>query len=140
MQESFEALLKLARIFFLVNKLYTINCYFRWPSILGDKGIVFRLYGIVLSTMHRIQTKLFEVMPIEYHNHISLMQLLIADTTSLNIPYFRDLSKFFSSHNMEKEFEPVMNFLWKLGFDLIDMPSSFKIKTNEQDWKSILAT
>jgi hypothetical protein len=140
MMKSFEVLVKLAHIFFLVSKMYIINCYFRWPPILGDKRIIARLYSIALSTMYRIQRKLFEVMPIQYDRDARLIQLLITDTHSLDILYFRDLLDFFSSHNLKKEFEPIMNFLWKFGFDLIiDVPESLKIKINDRNWRAILA-
>jgi hypothetical protein len=118
---------------------YVLDALFKWPEATKDKEILNKLNTTFFVNMQEIQSKISEAMTIVFrqsHHREEFIQLMISQSPALDIRSLGTMLSTFELMGLDKEFEPVMDHLWKTGFDYIDFER--KRKHDSKDWRKAL--
>lgn len=119
--------------------LHILFALLKWPEITTDKEVLNGLNTAFFINAQEIQSNISEVLSIVIRpsNHRKeLIELMVSHPPTLKVSYFSGMLSTFRSLELDKEFEPIMNYLWKAGFDFIDFEGERK-KSSLKDWKKV---
>jgi hypothetical protein len=139
----------LSSIIFIYKNLvdvYVPSALLRWPKITNDKESLDRLNNTFFTKLKEIQFKIIEVIAVsnKMDPTSTFMDFLVYERDPIDLLSYFTTFQTFQSFKLKKEFEPVMNLLWKISFDFIAFPRTlFTLYTNEnneklKDWKKTL--
>ena len=89
--------------------------------------------------MQEIQSKISQVMSIVFrpsHHREELIDMMVSKPFELDVPFFEKMLATFKLLKLDKEFEPIMNYLWDTSFDFMNFGR--KRKNDFKDWRKIL--
>jgi hypothetical protein len=123
---------------YFVN-LHILFALLKWPEATKDKVVLNRLNTAFFVNAQEIQSKISEVMTIVFrpsHPKEEFTQFIVGYTPTPKLSLFSQMLSTFRSLGLDKEFEPIMNYLWKAGFDFIDF-EGLKKKHTFNDWRKV---
>ena len=118
--------------------IYIVHALFKWPEATKDKEILNKLNTTFFVNMQEIQSKISEAMTIVFrpsHRKEEFIELMISQPSTLHVGSFGQMLGTFELVGLGKEFEPIMDHLWKTGFDYIDFGRK---KHDFKDWRKAL--
>jgi hypothetical protein len=118
---------------------HVLHALFKWPESTKDKEILNKLNTTFFVNMQEIQSKISEAMTIVFrpsHRKEEFIQLMFSKPSTLDVSSFGQMLGTFELVGLDKEFEPIMDHLWKTGFEYIDFER--KRKSNSKDWRNAL--
>jgi hypothetical protein len=118
---------------------YILHSLFKWPEATKDKEILNKLNTTFFVNMQEIQSKISEAMAIVFRpsrNKEEFIQLIVSQASSLEVRSFAGMLSTFQLVGLAKEFEPILDHLWKTSFDYIHFGR--KRKHDFEDWRKAL--
>jgi hypothetical protein len=115
---------------------YILHSLFKWPEATKDKEILNKLNTTFFVNMQEIQSKISEAMSIVVRPSHREKEFIRLMNSRLSISGFEDMLSTFQFIGLRKEFEPIMDRLWKTSFDYIDFER--KRKRDSKDWRNAL--
>jgi hypothetical protein len=118
---------------------YILHALFKWPEATKDKEILNKLNTTFFVNMQEIQYKISEAMTTVFrpsHRREEFIQLMVSQPSTLEVSSFGGMLSTFQLVGLGKEFEPILDHLWKTSFDYIDF--GLKRKNDFKDWRKTL--
>jgi hypothetical protein len=93
---------------------YGAVALFRWPLLTGDREVLNRLYKTVFTKLREIMLASLKFVPSE-----KSPQVIFEHIMSEGYGDFPELYKASKQYELEKEFNPVMDSIWKIRKDIL---------------------
>jgi hypothetical protein len=131
-----SSLFDIYKYFINLNILFAL---ITWPEATKDKEILNRLNSTFFINAQEIQSKISEVLTNVVrptHPRKEFIKLMVSHPPSQKLTFFNEMVSTLRLLGLDKEFEPIMTYLWKAGFDFIDFEGERK-KDTFKDWKRV---
>ena len=115
---------------------YVLHSLFKWPETTNDKELLDKLNTTFFVNMQQIQSKISEPMNIVVRPPHRKGEFIRLMDSQLSISGYEDMLSTFQFIGLRKEFEPIIDRLWKTSFDYIDFER--KRKRDSKDWRNVL--
>jgi Penicillinase repressor len=121
----FENKLHLMRALSIIYRhfigIYYIATLFSWPERIKNKEDLDKLYELVFSTIHEIQSKLADVLPRREDNTQSspFTKKMLYKLFELSPPLIPFIIDTFEKYELEKDLKPALETLWNAPFNFL---------------------
>jgi hypothetical protein len=146
LKEEEYLLRPLIEIYILILNIYTVVKIFQWNKEVSSKETMSEIFLITHKLLQEIQQKLFDTSKKLYVFRNYDEREMSFDLINYNIrPELKSLARMlraFQFYDLEREFEPVMEILWKMTSHLIsfeDYPFLHLKKKEKDDWRIVLS-
>jgi predicted transcriptional regulator len=139
----------LSSIIFIYKNLvdvYIPSALLKWPKITDDNESLDRLNNTFFAKLKEIQFKIGEVIATSNKTDPTSIfkDFLVYERDEIDLSSYYEIFQTFKNFGLKKEFEPVMDLLWKISFDFIPFQHyllSWGYNENDEilkDWKKML--
>jgi hypothetical protein len=141
-----ELLEGLFSIYIFVVKFYSVIKIFQWHRNLSDPELISNLHRMAFNALEEIQVKMFDLHKSlfifgEYKDAEIFYGMFRHDDVP-DLRFFSKIYRLFQRLDLEKEFEPLMDLLWKISYELIPFQGYREVlnlkNKDTGDWKTIL--
>ncbi len=122
-----------------VLNTYLSYALIKWPIIIQDKELLAKVYTIVFDRLQQITLEFTQFVPfmrLYQDNELNLQSGRLGLVHGLDEREISEIYAFSKQSGLEREFEPLMGFIWKIRLHTEDI-----IPTNiqkEPDWRKVL--
>ncbi len=120
--------------------VYILHSLFKWPETTKDKEILNKLNTTFLICLQEIQSKISEAMISVFRPSQEKKKFIESMGKQIFTPqdrFFGDMLRTSKFLGIDKEYEPVIDHLWRISFEYIDFGTK-KRKQDLKNWRKVL--